>query len=158
MFLLFDINIQSVPEGFPVSVEETKNGMRIDWEAFVEFNDNRLYTFLNNYQEEPQKFHVIMRRAHYFGPGVPDLEKKYAFRIEPPIPGYQGYAFVDRDASIVKSKLSYQLEWHAISYPIVELVWERNTETLQQYVAIKDIVQNNWRAGKTEDSTVVAEQ
>ncbi len=158
MFFLFHITTDKVPEGFPVSVEETKNGMRIDWEAFVEFNDKLLFGFLNKYQEEPQRFHVIMRRAHYFGPGVPDLEEKYAFRIEPPIPGYQGYAFVDRDDAIVQNKLSYQLEWHAISYPIVELQWKRNTETLQQYVTIKDIVQNNWRAEKKTEDSVVADQ
>ena len=158
MFFLFHITTDKVPEGFPVSVEETKDGMRIDWEAFTEFNDNLLFGFLNNYQEEPARFHVIMRRAHYFGPGVPNLEDKYAFRIEPPIPGYQGYAFVDRDDPIVQSELSYQLEWHAISYPIVELQWERNNDTHQQYVAIKDIVQNNWRSEKKTESAVVADQ
>ena len=158
MLFLFHITTSKVPEGFPVSVEETKDGMRVDWEPFVEFNDKLLFGFLNNYQEEPAQFHVIMRRAHYFGPGVPDLEDKYAFRIEPPIPGYQGYAFVDRDDPLVQSKLSYQLEWHAISYPIVELKWERSDDTRQQYVTIKDIVQNNWRAEKKTEASVVADQ
>ena len=158
MLFLFHITTDKVPEGFPVSVEETKNGMRVDWEPFVEFNDKLLFGFLNNYQEEPAQFHVIMRRAHYFGPGVPDLEGKYAFRIEPPIPGYQGYAFVERDDPIVQSKLSYQLEWHAISYPIVELQWKRNKDTRQQFVTIKDIVQNSWRSEKKTESSVVADQ
>ncbi|MDG2123685.1 MAG: hypothetical protein P8J87_08315, partial [Verrucomicrobiales bacterium] len=81
MFFLFHITTENVPEGFPVSVEETPEGYKIDWQAFVEFNDHQLYKFITEFQSGSRRFHVIMRRAHYFGPDIPDLENKFAFRI-----------------------------------------------------------------------------
>ncbi len=142
-FFLFLVTTKNVPEGFPVSVEETADGFRVDWEAFIEFNDHLLHKFMTNFQSEPRDFRVIMRRTHYFGTDIPNLKNKYAFRIDPPVPGYEGYAFVDRDAPLVADKLTPNLDWSVIAYPVVRLEWSEDEG--KKFVRIQDLVQPTWR-------------
>jgi hypothetical protein len=145
LFYLFHVTTESVPEGFPVSVEQTPGGYKVDWRTFVEFSDQHLFRFLSDpSSDEPRTFHVIMRRSHYFGSDVPDLEKKFAFRIEPPIPGVHGFAFIDRDSPLATEKLAYQLQWPAVSYPVIKLQWTGPAEG-PRYLQVVDLVQNSWR-------------
>ena len=44
---IFQITTPQHQDGFPVSVEETAGGPKVDWGSFVEFHDNALGKFIN---------------------------------------------------------------------------------------------------------------
>ncbi len=143
-FHIFQLTTVQHPAGFPVSVEETQHGCLVDWTSFIQFHDNLLGKFIRVYQPQPETFHAILERAHYFRSDVPQLGSKFCFRIKSPIAGYEGYAFINHGlplADLVEQKF----KWDHIYFPVVGLQWTR-TPGGAQYIEIKEIVQDNWRA------------
>ena len=143
-FHIFQITTAQHQDGFPVSVEETDDGPKVDWGSFVEFHDNALGKFINIYHHEPDSFHCIVERAHYFRSDVPDVGNKICLRVQPPIPGYEGYAFIDGSSPLAKAAEG-KFEWDHMYFPVLKLKWVRTKEG-HQYIEILDIVQDNWRA------------
>ena len=143
-FHIFQLTTTQHPSGFPVSVEETQHGCLVDWTSFIQFHDNLLGKFIRVYQPQPATFHAILERAHYFRSDVPQLGSKFCFRIKSPIPGYEGYAFINHGlplADLVEQKF----KWDHIYFPVVGLQWTRTPDGAQ-YIEIKEIVQDSWRA------------
>ena len=143
-FHVFQVTTSDQPEGFPVSVEETSDGPKVNWVAFTQFHDNALGKFVKIYQHQPATFHAIVERAHYFRTDVPDVGSKVCLRVRPPIPGYEGYAFIDSESPLAKVA-SKKFEWDHMYFPVVELKWVKTPEG-QQYIEMSRIVQDNWRA------------
>lgn len=145
MMYLFHVTFPDLPQGFPIAVEETASGWKVDWRSFVEFKDEHLKKFLSGYQPEPASFQIKLQRTHYFDKDVPDLDQKYCFRISAPIYGHDGYAFVDRTDATVVPKLQDKLGWDAAHHVIATLQWVR-TPGGHQFVALRDILSDSWRA------------
>ncbi len=143
-FYVFQVTTDQQELPFPVAVEETDNGLKVDWRSYVEFHDNMLGKFLNVYQEKPESFRVMLERAHYFKDDVPDIGNKHCFRIKPPIPGYEGYVFASKESESGK-KLDEKFKWASVYLPVVELQWVKTPEG-GKYIRLKDVVQMNWRA------------
>jgi len=143
-FHIFKLITPQHPSGFPVSVEETIHGCLVDWTSFVQFHDNLLGKFIRIYQPQPDTFHAILERAHYFRSDVPALGSKFCFRIKPPIPGYEGHAFIDHDSPLA-ARVEQKFKWDRIYFPVLELQWVRTPDG-SRYIEIKDIVQDSWRA------------
>jgi len=143
-FHIFQLTTPQHPSGFPVSVEETIHGCLVDWTSFVQFHDNLLGKFIRIYQPQPDTFHAILERAHYFRSDVPGLGSKFCFRIKPPIPGYEGHAFIEHDSPLA-ARIEQKFKWDKIYFPVLELQWIRTTDGTR-YIEIKDIVQDSWRA------------
>lgn len=145
-FFVFEVTTSQQSLPFPVAIEETAEGLKVDWRSFVEFHDNMLGRFMKVYQTQPERFRVMMERAHYFKEDVPDKGSKLCLRIKPPIPGFEGYAFVQKD-SVIGQELDRKFEWDVLYLPILELQWEK-TEDGKQFVKILRVVQDNWRAAE----------
>lgn len=143
-FHIFKLITPQHPSGFPVSVEETIHGCLVDWTSFVQFHDNLLGKFIRIYQPQPDTFHAILERAHYFRSDVPGLGSKFCFRIKPPIPGYEGHAFIGHDSPLA-ARVEQKYKWDRIYFPVLELQWVRTPDG-SRYIEIKDIVQDSWRA------------
>jgi hypothetical protein len=143
-FFIFEVTTDQQQQGFPVAVEETEGGMKVDWRSFVEFHDNMLGRFISVYRPGTESFRVILERAHYFKTDVPDLGSKLAFRIKPPIPGFEGFAFCSKDNTIGE-ELDRKFAWDVKYLPIVELEWVKD-EKGAKYIKILRVVQDNWRA------------
>ena len=143
-FHIFQLTTPQHPSGFPVSVEETIHGCLVDWTSFIQFHDNLLGKFIRIYQPQPDTFHAILERAHYFRSDVPDLGSKFCFRIKPPIPGYEGHAFIEHDSPLA-ARIEQKFKWDRIYFPVLELQWIRTTDGAR-YIEIKDIVHDSWRA------------
>jgi hypothetical protein len=141
---VFHVTFPDLPQGFPVPVLQTEDGWRIDWQAFTEFREGRLKKFLAQYQEAPAVFRLRLQRAHYQDRAVPNLDKKYIFRIAAPIDGHEGYVFVDKEDSIVGPKIADKLEWDAIHHVMAKLKWVRGGNG-RSYVELRDIVSDSWR-------------
>jgi hypothetical protein len=141
---VFHVTFPDLPQGFPVPVLQTEDGWKIDWQAFTEFREGRLKKFLAQYQDAPAVFRVRLQRAHYQDRAVPDLDKKYIFRIAAPIDGHEGYVFVDKEDSIVGPKIADKLEWDAIHHVMAKLKWVRGGNG-RSYVELRDIVSDSWR-------------
>ena len=141
---IFHVTFDDLPQGFPVPVQETAEGWKIDWETFVEFREGRLKKFLAQYQEAPAVFRVRLQTVAPQENGALELENSYHFRIAAPIDGHEGHAYARRDDSIVGPKLANKLEPNTTHYVMAKLKWVKNTNG-RAYVELRDITSESWR-------------
>ncbi len=126
----------------PVMVQETKQGFKLDWIAFVEFKDNWLHKFVQAFRENPGRFHVRIKRGHYFESDVPDIENKDCFILEPPQGDFEVSVFVPKNNAL-SAQLSRDLSWgtrHA--YVLAEIQWR--DDGAHQWIELTDVPQLNW--------------
>ena len=142
-FHLFSVECSPGP-AFPVSIEAKENGWLVDWESFVEFKDLALPEYFKQSSDQPQTFHVMLHRAHYFAKDVPNQDQKLCFIVEPPIAGHVNYAWVNKDNQALLAKLGRRADFGAISYPIVKLRWVKEGDV--SYVMLDDIIADSWRS------------
>ena len=141
---IFHVTFDDLPQGFPVPVQETAEGWKIDWETFVEFREGRLKKFLAQYQEAPAVFRVRLQHVPPQENGALELENSHHFRIAAPIDGHEGHAYARQDDSIIGPKLADKLESNTTHYVMAKLKWVKNTNG-RAYVELRDITSESWR-------------
>jgi hypothetical protein len=130
-----------------MAVEETEDGYRVDWSAFVESYSHRLRAFFDSPTESPGRFRVMLRRAHYFGPAVPGQDSmRVAYTVEPPMRDETFHVWVDKESLVYQEKLATGARsgWDAESYVIVELLW-RGDDRQGRWVGLHSITSDSWR-------------
>lgn len=151
---VFQVAGGGLKQPLPIMVEITDDGWKVDWLTFTEFKDELLQKFLEAPQPEPARFHVLMRRAHYFDDDVPALDKKTCFQVMPPMPGFNGDVFAQKGSTLAR-ELDKQLGWEVSqAAAVVELQW-RN-EDRRQWVELTNLVQLNWRNSEPSAPKAVA--
>ncbi len=144
---IFDVACQGGPP-FPVSVEETLEGNKVDWHMFVEFKDLRLVEFFKKHHEQPGIFRVILRRTHFFpegGQDAPNLDTHDCFCVNPPQPlAVPLNVWVDKDNKSLIERLGRRYEFGEQSQPIVSLRWVRDGEG-KNFVMLDEVLADNWR-------------
>lgn len=126
----------------PVMLEEQPDGFKVDWLAFVEFKDRLLEKFFQSYQEGPARFHVGIIRHHYFEDNVPNIDRKYAFRVSPAPPNiFQASVFLDKESPLAQ-QLRTRLPWETHVWAVVELEWKKLGT--QQWVELTAVPQMHW--------------
>jgi hypothetical protein len=139
---VFGLGSQTWEFPLPVMLEETKDGWKVDWLAFVEFKDRLLEKFLDQYQEGPARFHVGLSRTHFFDDTVPNADSKDAFRVGPAPPKpFLHTVFLPKDSSLA-SQLKSDVSWGAQVWAIVELQWRRLGG--DKWVELVAVPQLNW--------------
>ena len=138
----FLVSSEKHPDGITVALEDTADGPKLNWEAFVEFQDDTLGAFLGAFKPDPGIFHVYLERAHYFRTDVPDIGNLYCFRIRNPIPGNESFAFLPKSGKMA-DEIARKFDWDSVYFPVAELQWVRHQES--EYVQINRIVRENWR-------------
>jgi hypothetical protein len=139
---VFTVSSKLWPYPIPIMLQEEKEGFKVDWIAFVEFKDDLLFKFLSDFQDAPARFHVGIRRTHYFESDVPDREGKDCFEIQPPLPTYVGFVFVPSDAPLAK-ELEGKISWDTrTAFVIVELQWRKQGD--YKWVELTAVPQLNW--------------
>jgi hypothetical protein len=142
-YCMFEVSGGSLPHPVLTLVEQsTKDGVRVDWEAFTEFKDDLLLHFLEKKGAPPQKFRGLLRRKHYFDKDVPDIAGKDSFELEQPNAHFEGHVFVPRSSAVGK-QLANQLPWGQDMPVIAELVWKSDAKVW--WVQIDNIVSYGWR-------------
>jgi hypothetical protein len=126
----------------PVMLEEKEDGFKVDWVSFVEFKDRMLEKFFQSYQEGKACFHVGIIRHHYFEDGVPNLDRKDAFRVSPAPPNpFQQSVFLDKESELAQ-ELRSRMPWETHIWAVVELEWKRLGP--QQWVELSAVPQMHW--------------
>lgn len=138
---LFRVVTDTNPMGFPVAVQDTDSGPRIDFTAFAQCRDELLDKFMNTPSAPPSKFLVVLRRGHYFGDKLTDEEQSrlLCLEVSSPNPASAKYSvFVPRGTALGKAALG-KYAWDKIYTPTVELTHA------DRHVAISSIVQDTWQ-------------
>jgi len=126
----------------PVMLEEKEDGFKVDWVSFVEFKDRMLEKFFQSYQEGKACFHVGIIRHHFFEDGVPNLDRKDAFRVSPAPPNaFQASVFLDKDSELAQ-ELRSRMPWETHVWAVVELEWKKLGS--QQWVELSAVPQMHW--------------
>lgn len=126
----------------PVMIQETKAGFKLDWIAFIEFKDNWLLKFVQGYHETPGRFHVSIKRSHYFDRDVPDLDEKDCFLIQPPQEDFEVAVFVPKKSPLAEM-LRRELGWSTqYAYILAEIQWRQQGDN--QWVELTAVPQLNW--------------
>ena len=138
---LFRVVTDQVPLGFPVAVEQTRNGPRIDFPAFVQCRDRLLDAFIAKAESPPQSFLVLLRRGHYFGNDLSsaELEQLICFEVAAPNPGSPKHrVFIQRGSDLGRLAVR-RFVWDKSYTPVVEL-----TRT-GKHIEITALVRDTWR-------------
>lgn len=139
---IFSIENKAWEFPVPVMLEEQPDGFKVDWLAFVEFKDRLLEKFFQSYQEGPARFHVGIIRHHYFEDKVPNVDRKYAFRVSPAPPNsFQASVFLDKESNLAQ-ELRVRLPWETHVWAVVELEWKKLGT--QQWVELSAVPQMHW--------------
>jgi len=126
----------------PVMLEEKEDGFKVDWVAFVEFKDRMLEKFFQTYIPGKACFHVGIIRHHFFEDGVPNVDRKDAFRISPAPPNsFQASVFLDKDSALAQ-ELRIRMPWETHVWAVVELEWKKLGS--QQWVELSAVPQMHW--------------
>ena len=107
----------------PVSVEETKDGFKVDWPSFTQFYDRSLEEFFSDPNHGGGQFRVQLRRSHFFGTGIADIDSLLCLRVKSPIaPFEEAHVFIDKKSEAGKGMLK-DFAWGNEYRPVVELKW-----------------------------------
>ena len=93
--------------GFPMIIREEDGLLKVDWEVFSEFQDERFVKFLAGDIPSPHTLRVVINRvSDYYGldrDGFTNLDDYFVYRVKPPYGGlneFSTYAFVKKDSPI----------------------------------------------------------
>ena len=150
-FRIFYVTTKQQRIPFPVFLENTNRGWKVNWVAFTQYNENSLGDFLEQYQPGERTFYAKLQRSHYFGSDIPKLGSKIGFKIDP-IVSNESFVFAERDSRMAQYTDS-ELDWEKIYYPIIRLKWV-NTEPSKPYVRIIEILQIRWPSPESLEATL----
>ena len=140
---VFEVSGPGLEGSLPIMVEDSKTGYQVDWLTFTEFKDKLLLKFGQTYTERPARFHVMVRRTHYFDDDVPQMDKKQCFELQPPMPGFTVNVFASKGTPLAK-ELDRNLGWEvANAAAIVELQWRKQDN--YQWIELVNVPQYHWR-------------
>jgi hypothetical protein len=134
-----------IPDGVPISVEDTKDGCRVEWRSFIECRDQLLSKFYSGFKKEPQTFRVLVRRGHYFDKDVPNQSGKVVFDIRPPDGTGPWKMWADKNSvAYTRNFTSEQgARWDISSVMVLTLQWEKAPNGAE-YVRLRDVVADSW--------------
>ena len=150
-FRIFYITTKQQRIPFPVFLENTNRGWKVNWVAFTQYNENSLGNFLEQYQPGERTFYAKLQRAHYFGSNIPELGSKIGFKIDP-IVSDASFVFAERDSSMAQYT-NNELDWEKVYYPMIRLEWV-NTEPSKPYVRVIEILQIGWPSPESRKATL----
>ena len=141
---LFRVRSPERPQGFPVCTEETPQGYRVEWEAFIQCRDRAVAKFWKNPEAPSQTLFVVLKRSHYFEEDIPNLDDYEVFSITSPNPDEDtNYAFAKKSSPFAQ-KYRARLEWDK-SYFIVAKFAQVKLTTGNPHVEMQEIERFNWR-------------
>lgn len=139
---VFNVASRHWPYPIPIMLQEENGMFKVDWLAFAEFKDDLLFKFLSDFQDMAARFHVSIRRTHYFDDDVPNRGELDCFEIQPPMPTFSGYVFVPKNTPLAEH-LKKTIGWETLAgFAVVELKWKRLGE--YKWVEMTALPQLNW--------------
>lgn len=154
MHVVFELSSRAWNYTVPVMVEQINDETRVDWLTFVEFKDDLLNKFTSNYMDGPVRFHVGIRRSHYFEDDVPNADQKDVFEVTTPMENVTTYVFTPKGTPLARS-LASTLSWDKeVSWVVVELQWRK--EGTHKWIELTALPQLNWYSDGSAPESVSA--
>lgn len=148
--VVFVLSGRSWNYSFPVMVEQTEEGARVDWLTFVEFKDDLLRHYLASDLENVWSFHVELRRTHYFEDDVPNSDKMDCFEIMSVMGTAHAFAFVPKDSPLARS-LANTITWDKeVSYVVANLQCRNHAGG--KWLELVGLPQLNWYTAPEEQA------
>jgi hypothetical protein len=145
-YYIYFVTTPKVPQGFPAIVRRTPDGLKLDWECFVEFHDSHFVKFHDNKEEGPKSFRVVLKRAEYWGEdrnSFADLDNYICYRVELPYAEVDYYAFVARDQPLAE-ELQGMVDWGRPPLAGIITFKRENFPHGVSHLKITDFVTEDW--------------
>jgi hypothetical protein len=140
---IFLVVTEHFPSGIPVAVVETPQGWLVDWEAFVEFRDDRFKKFADGPADRIGRFQLIVSAPPAARAANTENEHFVSFLLDPPFPGRQKLAFVKRDSEACTIFQSATANGQIFT-PVLEVA-KRTTPDGKSYLEILKVLAPDWR-------------
>ena len=154
---MYQICTPEIPEGFPVSVMETKDGAKVNWENFLNFHDDLFRKFAAGPAEATGIFHVLVRPDP---PSGGEAEASFSrFKLSVPMPGREQPAWIRKD-SVALAKIRAILDGSGgiskadvdkaigeAGFPFTLKLVKRQPNERQQFIEIVDFITIGWLPG-----------
>lgn len=142
---LFRVATWDNNRGFPVVVEQTSKGFKIDWDTYIQFKDDTLGKFLETPSEGATgRFAVILSRRHYFGDAIPRNANLDAFLLRSPLDqNTNAFVFSDPESAEGKATLEAFL-WDRHYFPVVDVEW-KGSDDGPPHLELVRVVRRGWR-------------
>lgn len=140
---IFLVVTEEFPTGIPVAVAETPQGWLVDWQAFVEFRDDRFTKFADGPADRIGCFQLIVSAPPSVRAANNENEHFVSFLLDPPFPGRQKLAFVKRDSEACAIFQSATANGQIFT-PVLEIA-KRTTPDGKNYLEILKVIASDWR-------------
>ncbi|MEK7951264.1 hypothetical protein WKV53_12175 [Luteolibacter sp. Y139] len=155
---VFNVCTKAMPDGFPVPVTLTDEGPKIDWEAFIAFNDDHFRKLLVGPPDQSGVFSVLVKPEV----GTEPSPHWVRYRLSVPMPGREATAWVRKDSvALARLKSIFQGEngvtketvdhfVAAKGMPLQLAITKRRTNDGREFIEVTEVAAV-WWARKTED-------
>ncbi|MEM9237741.1 MAG: hypothetical protein AAGB14_13265 [Verrucomicrobiota bacterium] len=153
---IFNVSTAKFPKGFPVAVARDGAGWKVDWETFVEFNDDRFKRFASGEGGENGVFHLMINLVN--SEEADGLFSSY--RLNPPMPDREQIGYVRNDsialarlrnifreqAGLPEEEFAQLLE--GAGPPLILALSYKTNSQGQSFLQIEDVIAVGWGPGE----------
>ncbi len=149
---VFNVCTKAMPDGFPVPVTLTDEGPKIDWEAFLAFNDDHFQKLLTGPPDQSGIFNLLVKPEL----GEEPSQHWFRYRLRVPMPGREATGWVRKDSvalaalkAVFEGQNGYNKETvegfvSGKGVPLRMAVTKRRTNDGQEFLEIVDLVAVSW--------------
>lgn len=136
----YNVATEAHPSPISVALLETKEGWKVDWETFVEFENDHFEKFAAGEGSNVGDFHVVVRTTEFAK--FPGGENMTAYRLD--LPWSESHFGYVETGSTTHRSLAAATRPGNPSMPVLQLTRRRTAEG-KTYLEINGIVAGNWR-------------
>jgi hypothetical protein len=140
--MIFFVATEAFPTGIPTAVQETADGWRVDWQAFVEFRDQLFQKFVEGPIGRTGRFHLIVSQPPPAAEVNRANEHFMSVVVNAPLNPTQQAAYVKK-ASEASATLRAATPADEFFTPVLEIA-KRGTPDGKTYLEILEVVASNW--------------
>jgi len=150
--LIFKVCTKAIPDGFPVPVTLTDEGPKVDWEAFIAFNDDHFRKLLVGPTDQSGILNLLVKPET----GTEPSPHWIRYRLSVPMPGREATAWVRKDSvALARLKSIFDGENGLTKDTVDKLVAEtgvplrlavtkRKTNDGREFLEVVDMVAVGW--------------
>ncbi|QJE95884.1 hypothetical protein [Luteolibacter luteus] len=136
----FGVTTESHSKPIDVTLLETREGWKVDWETFVEFQNDHLAKFAGGQGSDTGAFHVEVRTTEITK--FPGGENMAAYRLDLPWYEQSYFGFVETGSTTHRGLAAAVRPGNPIA-PVLQLT-RRRTADGKPYLEIMGIAASNW--------------
>ena len=126
----------------PLALVETPDGLRVDWESWVEWSDMPWTEFLDTKPTVPQAFRVVAKKVEYYNFEFSNDSKWRSFRLESRKGDQTMYGYVERGSEL-EARIQIPPEKKKAQL-ILKVRFPVGAPITSNQVLIEDVVQDGW--------------